>query len=123
MKKNSFKKRLRQTREEIKLSQIEFANLLNINTTTYRNYENTDREPDYDTLMDMSDILGISIDYLLGQTDIKKDHAPLSESEKLLNEIAEIFNSVDDISKGKILERARAIQEEYLKKQSIDKAL
>ena len=60
-----FKERLRQTREEKNISQTEMASKLGIAVTTYRNYENTSREPNYDILVNISKVLNVSIDYLL----------------------------------------------------------
>lgn len=59
-----FRERLRQTREEKNISQTEMANKLGIAVTTYRNYENTSREPNYDILVNISKVLNVSIDYL-----------------------------------------------------------
>ena len=61
-----FRERLRQTREEKNISQTEMASKLGIAVTTYRNYENTSREPNYDILVNISKVLNVSIDYLLG---------------------------------------------------------
>lgn len=60
-----FKDRLRYTRESRDISQIEMAKRLDIAVTTYRNYENTSREPNYEILVNISKTLNVSIDYLL----------------------------------------------------------
>ena len=41
------------------------AQLLNIPATTYRGYENSARQPDFETLLKISDILGVPVDTLL----------------------------------------------------------
>lgn len=61
-----FSERLRLLRENSGMTQIEFANKLGVAATTYRNYENTSREPNYDTLVKIASVLGVSTDYLLG---------------------------------------------------------
>ena len=61
-----FKERLRSTREKLNISQTQMADMLGIAVTTYRNYENTSREPNYDILVNISNLLGVSTDYLLG---------------------------------------------------------
>lgn len=61
-----FNERLRNAREQLNISQIQMAKKLGIAVTTYRNYENTTREPNYDILVNISKVLGVSIDYLLG---------------------------------------------------------
>lgn len=61
-----FHTNLRRMREDAGYSQKEFADMLSIQVTTYRNYENTLREPSYDILIKIAEILGISTDVLLG---------------------------------------------------------
>jgi len=43
--------RLRFLRESMGMTQIELAKKIDVAPTTYRNYENTTREPNYDTLV------------------------------------------------------------------------
>ena len=40
--------------------------MLKIPVTTYRNYENTLREPSFELLKNLSEILNVSVDRLLG---------------------------------------------------------
>ena len=61
-----FHKNLRDARESKGLSQTAIAEMLEIPVTTYRNYENTLREPSYDILIKISEVLEVSIDELLG---------------------------------------------------------
>ena len=61
-----FHKNLRDARESRGISQTELAEILEIPVTTYRNYENTLREPSYEILMKISDALAVSTDELLG---------------------------------------------------------
>mgnify|MGYP000345827083 FL=1 len=61
-----FKDKLRNTRENRELSQTEMAQKLGIAVTTYRNYENTTREPNYEILVNIANLLDVSVDYLLG---------------------------------------------------------
>lgn len=87
-----FRERLRETRESKNISQTEMANMLGIAVTTYRNYENTSREPNYDMLVNISKILDVSIDFLLNnhyneKYDISKKAEKLSvQSIKELND-------------------------------------
>ena len=67
-----FHRNLRNAREELNLSQKKFAEILNIPVTTYRNYENTLREPSFEILIKISETLKISVDELLG---VKNDDA------------------------------------------------
>lgn len=61
-----FHTNLRNMRELRGYSQKEFADMLKIPVTTYRNYENTLREPSYEILVKISALLNVSADELLG---------------------------------------------------------
>lgn len=67
-----FRIRLKQLRNEKKLTQEELANKLGLGQSAINNYENSNREPEYSLLVKIADVLDCSIDYLLGRTD-KKD--------------------------------------------------
>ena len=63
--------RLKQLRKEKKLSQLRLAIDLDMNQNTISRYENMEREADYETLIRFADYFKVSLDYLLGRTDIK----------------------------------------------------
>jgi len=65
-----FGNRLKSLRIDSDLTQEELANILHINRSTLSNYENIGREPNYTLLIKISDYFNVSIDYLLGKTDI-----------------------------------------------------
>ena len=69
-----FKERLRTAREKSGLSQAELAKKIGYAPTTYRNYENTTREPNFDTLKKIASILNVSTDYLLGMDNNSQLH-------------------------------------------------
>lgn len=81
-----FHKNLRNARESCNLSQKEFADLLKIPVTTYRNYENTLREPSFELLIKMSEILQIPTDELLGIKKPNEKYSRLFSKIKLLND-------------------------------------
>lgn len=66
-----FGKRLREARIERHMTQMEVAEAVNIAHRTYQNYEQGIREPAYETLVNLADILNVSTDYLLGRTEKK----------------------------------------------------
>nr|WP_286887017.1 helix-turn-helix domain-containing protein [Aneurinibacillus sp. UBA3580] len=61
--------RLKQLRQQKRLTQEETAKLLNISRGTYAHYEIDKRQPDFVTLEKLADFFGVSIDYLLGRVD------------------------------------------------------
>lgn len=52
------------------LSQVELAKLLNLSQSTIAYYELNRKEPSQNTLQRLADFFGVSVDYLLGRTDI-----------------------------------------------------
>ena len=61
--------RLRTLRKEKKLRQSDVARLLGIGVRTYQYYEGDDHRPDYEMMIALADLFGVSTDYLLGRTD------------------------------------------------------
>ena len=64
--------RLKELRENRKMSQIRFGIELGINQDVISRYENLEREADYQTLLDIADFFDVSLDYLFGRTDNPK---------------------------------------------------
>lgn len=60
---------LKQLREEKGLCQKELAAVLHVSNGTISNYENGVHSPNLDTLCDIADYYGVSVDYLLGRSD------------------------------------------------------
>lgn len=81
--------RIKQLRTEKGMKQTELAKILKIGQATMSNWETGRSEPDYDALIEMSEIFGTSIDYILGNSDIKK--APSYEDAGLSAEEVELL--------------------------------
>lgn len=82
-KKNQFAKRIKYLREAKNWSKKELVEMLSINLSTYANWEYGIREPDFDTLIEISKIYNVSADFLLGITN--DDYI---SKEKFLSEIS-----------------------------------
>nr|WP_243764166.1 helix-turn-helix transcriptional regulator [Bittarella massiliensis (ex Durand et al. 2017)] len=63
--------RLKQCREEKKLTQQEVAIYCDITEKAYQNYELMMRVPKLEILIRIADLYGVSLDYLVGRTDKK----------------------------------------------------
>jgi transcriptional regulator with XRE-family HTH domain len=63
--------RLKQLREENKLSQLDLANKLNMSQQAISAYEKGSREPDIDTIKKIAEYFNVSTDYLLCKSDIR----------------------------------------------------
>ena len=91
-----FENRLKSLRNENSLNQSEVAEELGIARTTYANYEQGKRFPGKENLIAIAEYFGVSIDYLLGETDEKQS------ADKVINEISkdeellEFYNAVKE---------------------------
>lgn len=84
--------RLRNRRKEMRLSQEQLADKIGITRQGYGHYETGRNEPDFETLIKISEILQCSLDYLLGKTYITDEN----EISKDLEEIVEISQVVKE---------------------------
>ncbi len=69
-----FHSKIKEFRKSINLTQKQMAERLNISERAYQYYESGQREPNLDTLFDISNIFDISTDYLLGKTNNPSSH-------------------------------------------------
>lgn len=63
--------RLKACREEKGYTQGQVAIYCDITEKAYQNYELMTREPKVEILIRIADLFGVSIDYLVGRTDVK----------------------------------------------------
>lgn len=64
-----FGKRLKELRIKQGLTQQKTADLLNVALRSYQKYEQGERCPSYEMLIQIADLFDISLDYLLGRDD------------------------------------------------------
>jgi transcriptional regulator with XRE-family HTH domain len=83
-----FGKRLSQLRKSHKLSQYDLADRLSFSRGQIANYEQGQRQPDYETLQKLADFFDVSTDYLLGRTNDPSSSSEVDE----LDEIKKIIN-------------------------------
>ncbi|SET00546.1 helix-turn-helix domain-containing protein [Anaerobranca gottschalkii] len=76
-------KRLRELRKEKKINQLKLAMDLNMTQASISKYEMGKREPSLEVLEKLSDYFGVSTDYLIGKSNIRKniDLKSLNEDE------------------------------------------
>lgn len=80
-------------------TQQDLADLLGVSKSTYIKYERGERKPKYETLFKLSNIFGVSIDYLLGKEESKtKSNETEQNVSNLLNLISDT-DFIEDIEK------------------------
>ncbi len=62
--------RLKSLRIKKKLRQQDLADILGITVSAYGNYELGQREPDIATIIKLAEFFNVSVDYLLGVSDV-----------------------------------------------------
>ena len=62
--------RLRQLRDEFHYTQQEVAIYSDITEQAYQNYERMTREPKLEILIRIADLYNVSLDYLVGRSDV-----------------------------------------------------
>ena len=100
--------KIKELRAERGMLQSDLAKLLKIGQATISNWENGRTEPDQDSLLEMSKIFDASIDYILGNTDIKK--ALTSDEVNALPEaqaLREVMESLSPEDRQRVLEFGR----------------
>ena len=93
--------RLKELREEQRLSQDGLALKLNVSQSTISAYEVGDRTPDLETLIAIAQFFGVSLDYLAGQSDLKQQirQSDLNSSEL---EHLRIYRQLSDMDREKV---------------------
>ena len=66
--------RIRNLREDRDLTQGDIANYLHCSQACYSNYENGKREVPAAVLDQLADYYGVSVDYLIGRTNVKEPY-------------------------------------------------
>ena len=75
----TFPERLKELRKERRLYQRELAELLGISVRGYQCYETGEHEPGVKKLIALADYYQVSIDYLVGRTDVPDFHTSGAE--------------------------------------------
>ena len=90
--------RIKELRNEKGITQADLAKILKISDRAVGYYENGDREPDYTTLLKIAEYFDVSIDYLLGRVDVRKE-ATSAPNDKEFANFYESYKDLDDSDK------------------------
>lgn len=87
-----FKNRIRDLREDMDLRQIDVALATGIDQKTLSNYETGKTNPDSSSLIRLADFFGVTIDYLVGYSNIniKSNKDIAIRLERIVGEINEL---------------------------------
>ncbi len=85
--------RIKEIRKSQGLSQREVAKKLNMAFSTYSNYENNNREPNFETLKRIADILGVSVAQLVNDEAVADQETSIFQ--QMMDYLDEINLSLD----------------------------
>jgi transcriptional regulator with XRE-family HTH domain len=91
--------RIKELRTERGITQADLAKILKISDRAVGYYENGDREPDYSTLLKIADYFDVSIDYLLGVSDVRNPNSAKHDN-KEFTAFWEEYKDLEDADKN-----------------------
>ncbi len=92
---NYFSNNLKYLREQKKLSQNKLAELTNVNQTTIARWENGEMTPSLDNVLDMADVLNVTVADLTGKNLAEEKEVPFDELEILFDKHKDILTDDD----------------------------
>lgn len=112
--KMNFGQRFKMLRKELGFNQVEFCEYFNKNrehklsTTSVSQYEHNKRIPENPRLLELAEFFNVSVDYLLGVSDIRNDDTPYDPDALKITELLErpeyriLFEKTKDMSEEEI---------------------
>ena len=108
--------RLERLLEERELTQCKVAEDLHIARSTMNGYVKGKRQPDYETLIQLARYFDVSVDYLLGVTNVRKNaEGSLSIRE---GDLVGIYRSLQAEKQDLLLEQALLYKKHELRQQT-----
>ena len=104
--------RLKELRHEKNVLQKDVANYLNITTSAYGFYEKGKRIPDSETLTKLANYFNVSLDYLVGKTNMK-NHSNSEETIALHSDYD--YKDLPDEARKEIENYIEYIKQKYKK--------
>lgn len=106
--------RIRDLREDSDLTQKKVAESLFMHLTQYRRYETGEREIPLSVAVRLAEKYNVSLDYISGISSVKQPVSFGLDPEE--QELIESFRSLDDIQKGRLLERLDVLSNDRSKR-------
>lgn len=109
----TFGERLRNARKEKKISQKDFATLLNVRPSSVCEWENNKHKPDIDTIDSICSILNVTPGYLLGRnpTDTQSEILGKIMANSDMLEFIENYVSLDQLDQKAVKQLTSTLKE------------
>ena len=110
----NFSDTLKSLRAQAQLSQTEFAKIIGVSRSCIGMYETGQREPDFETLETIADYFNVTMDYLLGKTNIPNEAAKkivgnLPNNDKKTTTLVNVFTQLSEDGKDKVIDYSHLI--------------
>ena len=112
---NLFGERLRQLRKEAGFKQDELAAGLNFSRATISYYETGTRIPDIQKISIIADFFNVSVDYILGRTNIKK----FVDTNNEVLDFLEMFKSLNKTKQNELLLNIKTLRQREQQKEEL----
>lgn len=93
-----YMEQLRELRSKRKLTQLQVAQFLGVDRTTYVKYEGGNSDPPTATLVRLADYFGVTVDYLIGHDAVQKNVSDASNHIKLFEDERRLIESYRKLS-------------------------
>ena len=103
-----FKERLVGLRNEKNWNQAILSAKLNYGASAISNYEKGKNQPSFSDLIKIANIFEVSIDYLLGLSDIRNPYSSYTQTEEI-EKLLYIFSDLDSFNKKHLILHAEGI--------------
>lgn len=111
-----FKYRLRNLRDELKISGEELGNILNVGKSTISMWENGKNMPTAAMIQKLADYFQVSTDYLLGKSDIRNINNENEDYRIAFDDIGKDYAELEDSEKDMIKTMIKAFKDKHQKK-------
>lgn len=101
--------KLQEIREQKGMLQKDLAEKLNKTRACISSWETAKTEPDIQSLIEIADVLEVSIDYLLGRTDEMDLATKQTDLTPDQNELLNLYNQMSFQSKNRLLGYAQSL--------------
>lgn len=108
--------RIRDLREDADLTQKNVADSMFMHLTQYRRYETGERDIPLSIAVKLADKFNVSLDYISGRSAVKEPNSFKLNTEE--QNLIESFRSLNDVQKGRLLERLDVLRSSQTKGRS-----
>lgn len=118
---NKYAIRLKNLIDELDIKQNELAQKAGITEATISNYINAKQLPKLGVVEKLADVLGVSVDYLLGKTDIRNPGKQIDEvlNEAMIGMSKEEYEKLSETQKKQIRDFALFVKKQNDEKKEI----